>query len=75
MVWDLRTTRPLLDGSQAEVTPSHVPAWSRFAEADSAAASLAAWTDTRGRETTSILDVIGARFAGRFCSRRRGGDR
>lgn len=66
VVWDLRTTRALLDGSDVEVTPSHVPAWSRFAEADSAAVSLAAWTDTRGRETTAIFDVLGARFADRF---------
>ena len=65
-LWDLRTTRVHLDGSAVEATPSHIPAWSRFTEADSAAVSLAAWTDSRGRETTAIFDALGAEFIARF---------
>ena len=66
LIWDLRTTRRLLDGTEVEVTPSHIPAWSRFAEADSAAVSLAAWNDTRGRETTALFDVAARQFTTRF---------
>lgn len=66
LLWDLRTTRPLVDGGQVDVTPSHIPAWSRFAEVDSAATSLSAWHDTRGIETTAIFDVLATQFAHRF---------
>lgn len=66
LVWDLRTTHVQEDGTEVEVTPSHIPAWSRFAEADSAAASLAAWTDARGRETTALFDVVAQQFTDRF---------
>lgn len=66
LVWDLRTTRRLNDGTELQVTPAHIPAWARFAEADSAATSLSAWRDTRGLETTAIFDQLAARFSAEF---------
>lgn len=65
-LWDLRTSRPQPDGTDVEATPSYIPAWSRFTEADSAAVSLSAWGDTRGRETTAIFDELARQFAVRF---------
>lgn len=43
-----------------------IPAWSRFAEADAAAAPLSAWTDQRGRQTTQLYDDLAAVFVSRF---------
>jgi len=62
LVWDLRTVKivPGADGtdSEVELTPSYVPEWTRFAEADAAAVSLTAWNDERGRTTVRIFDQI-----------------
>lgn len=40
------------------VTPSYIPEKVRFAEADSAAASLTAWNDKTARETVAIYDAL-----------------
>jgi chromosome partitioning protein len=39
-----------------------IPDWIRFAEASGAAASLSAYTDARGRETTAIFDYLADRM-------------
>lgn len=56
-VWDLTTSKPLGD-YEVEQTPSAIPEWTRLAEADSAACSVSAWTDARGRTCTAIFDQI-----------------
>lgn len=39
-----------------------IPDWTRFAEADGAAAPVSAWTDERGRQTTAIYDALCAEY-------------
>jgi chromosome partitioning protein len=47
------------------VTPSYIPERTRFAEADSAAVSLAAWNDATARETVAIYDAFTSALAKR----------
>lgn len=58
LVWSLRTTRTLPGDVVQELTPDFIPEWTRFAEADGAAASLSAWSDARGRTTAAIFDQV-----------------
>lgn len=44
----------------------YLPSWSRFAEADAAAASLSAWRDDRGRQTTGLYDELAQTFIKRI---------
>lgn len=39
-------------------TPSYIPEWTRFPEADAAGVALSAWTDSRGRETVALYDQV-----------------
>lgn len=57
LVWDLHTTKTV-GGVELEATPSYIPEWTRFAEADAAAVSLSAWHDDRGRTTVRIFDAV-----------------
>lgn len=67
LVWDLRTTRPLLGGGEQEVTPSYIPMRTRFSEADSAATSLSAFPrDATGIASTAIFDTLADRFVTQF---------
>jgi chromosome partitioning protein len=54
LVWGLRTVAE--NGDQ--LTPTYIPEWTRFNEADAAAVSLTAWNDERGRETVRIFNQV-----------------
>lgn len=66
LVWDLRTTKTIPGDVVVELTPSHIPEWTRFAEADSMSASLADWTDGRGRAASGLFDQIAHRIVREF---------
>ncbi|MCL2595307.1 MAG: ParA family protein [Promicromonosporaceae bacterium] len=64
-VWDLRTTKQVAS-AELEVTPSYLPLWDRFAEADNRACSLSAWNDERARTTVALFDQIADRIIDTF---------
>lgn len=66
LVWSLRTTRTIPGPVEVEVTPSYIPEWTRFSEADAAGVSLSAWTDARGRETARIFDQVALNIISRL---------
>ncbi|MGV8970400.1 MAG: ParA family protein [Microbacteriaceae bacterium] len=67
LVWKLGGLRKLSDGTESQL-PTHIPEWSRFAEADAAAASLSAWTDRRGLETMAMYDEAARLYERNFLS-------
>ncbi|MFB7800432.1 MULTISPECIES: ParA family protein [unclassified Isoptericola] len=66
LVWDLRTTKTIPGNVEVELTPAHIPEWIRFSEADSAAVSLSAWGDERGRTTAGLYDQVAAHIIRTF---------
>jgi chromosome partitioning protein len=58
LVWNFRTTKTIPGDVVVDLTPDYIPEWTRFSEADSAAASLSTWTDSRGRESVRIFDQV-----------------
>lgn len=65
LVWNLGGVVKLSDGSDF-LNPAQIPEWSRFAEADAAAVSLAEWTDRNGRKTVALYDAVARTFADRL---------
>lgn len=61
LVWNLGGVVKLPDGSD-HLNPAYLPEWSRFAEADAAAVSLAAWNDRNGRKTVALYDAAARIF-------------
>lgn len=57
LVWKLGGVVKMPDGSDL-LNPNYIPEWSRFAEADAAAASLSAWDDRNARKTVSLYDSL-----------------
>lgn len=66
LVWDLRTTKTIPGDVVVELTPSHIPEWTRFAEADSMSVSLSDWNDGRGRQAAALFDEIARRIVKAF---------
>lgn len=66
LVWDLRTTKTIPGDVVVELTPSHIPEWTRFAEADSMSVSLSEWKDERGRAASGLFDAIARRIIREF---------
>lgn len=67
LVWNLGGVVTLPDGSEL-LNPPHIPEWSRFAEADAAAASLSDWNDRNGRKTVALYDAVARTYEARFLS-------
>jgi chromosome partitioning protein len=65
LVWKLGGLVTYPDGSELLV-PHYIPEWSRFAEADASAASLADWADRNGRKTVALYDAIARIYQGKF---------
>lgn len=65
LVWDLGGVVTLPDGTE-HLNPHYIPEWSRFAEADAAAASLSEWTDRNGRKTVALYDQLASTYESRF---------
>ncbi|RFA06828.1 hypothetical protein B7R21_18140 [Subtercola boreus] len=61
LVWDLKGPIHWPDGG-VTVNPSYLPEWSRFAEADAAAASLTAWSDRNSRKTVGLYDALATKY-------------
>jgi chromosome partitioning protein len=66
LVWDLRTTKTIPGGGGVELTPSYIPEWTRFAEADSMSVSLGTWNDARGRQAAGMFDQIARHITAAF---------
>lgn len=65
LVWKLGGLVKFPDGSELLV-PNYIPEWSRFAEADASAASLADWSDRNGRKTVALYDSVARIYQRKF---------
>lgn len=65
LLWNLSGTVKFADGSEL-FNPPYLPEWSRFAEADSAGASLSTWDDRSSRKTVALYDSVAAQFTKRI---------
>lgn len=65
LVWGLSGTYELTKGNKANIPP-YIKEKVRFAEADSAAASLTAWRDKESRLTVAVFDALAKTYIDRF---------
>jgi chromosome partitioning protein len=61
LVWNLKGPVHWPDGG-VTVNPPYIPEWSRFTEADAAAASLNSYNDRNSRKTVALYDALASRF-------------
>jgi len=68
LVWRLTGKYKLTrsEDSQTGLIPRYIPEWTRFGEADSAAASLTAWNDLKGRQSVAVFDALARTYIARF---------